>query len=58
MAVRSVMAGEAARLDTRIERLDAKVEQIGTRTFNRLGTLMVVLSGIVIAALDYWPPHQ
>ena len=57
VAVRSTFAGETARLDTRIERLDAKVEQIGSRTFNRLGTLMVVLSGIIIGVLHYWPPH-
>jgi hypothetical protein len=56
VAVRSALASETARLDTRIERLDAKVEQIGSRTFNRLGSLMVVLSGIIIAAMHYWPP--
>jgi hypothetical protein len=54
--VRSVLASETARLDTRIQHLDAKVEQVGSRTFNRLGTLMVVLSGIIIAALRYLPP--
>jgi Skp family chaperone for outer membrane proteins len=40
-----------------LERQDANVEQIGSRTVSRLGALMVVLSGIVIAALHYWPPH-
>jgi hypothetical protein len=57
VAVRSALASEAARFDTRIERQDANVEQIGSRTFSRLGALMVVLSGIVIAALHYWPPY-
>jgi len=40
-----------------LERQDANVEQIGSRTISRLGALMVVLSGIVIAALHYWPPR-
>ena len=55
-SVRALLASETARLDTRIQHLDAKVEQVGSRTFNRLGTLMVVLSGIIIAALRYLPP--
>jgi hypothetical protein len=54
--VRSTIAAEASRLDTRIERLDAKVELIGSRTFNRLGGLMVVLFGLLFAALRYLPP--
>jgi hypothetical protein len=28
------------------------------RLFTRLGSLAVVLSGLIIAALHYWPPHQ
>lgn len=57
VGVRSLLASETARLDTRIERLDAKVEQIGSRTFNRLGALVVVVAGVLFAALHYWPPH-
>jgi hypothetical protein len=59
-SVRALLASENARLDTRIQHLDAKVEQVGSRTFNRLGTLMValmvVLTGIILAALRYLPP--
>ena len=55
-SVRALLANETARLDTRLQHLDAKVEQVGSRTVNRLGTLMVVLSGIIIAALRYLPP--
>jgi hypothetical protein len=57
VAVRSALTSEAARFDTRIERQDANVEQIGSRTVSRLGALMVILSGMVIAALHYWPPY-
>jgi hypothetical protein len=38
-------------------RLDAKVEQIGSRTFNRLGALVVVVAGLLFIALHGWPPH-
>jgi hypothetical protein len=34
-------------------RLDAKID----RTVTRLGSLMVVLLGLLFAALHYWPPH-
>jgi hypothetical protein len=56
-SVRALLASETSRLDTRIERLDAKVEQIGSRTFNRLGALVVVVAGLLFAALHAWPPH-
>ena len=56
-AVRSTIASEVARLDTRIERLDAKVELIGHRLLTRLGGLIVVVGGALFAALHYWPPH-
>jgi hypothetical protein len=42
---------------TEIVKLDAKVEQIGSRTFNRLGALMAVVAGVLFAALHLWPPH-
>jgi hypothetical protein len=56
-AFRAAIASEIARLDTRIERLDAKVAQVGSRTFNRLGALVVVVAGLLFAALHAWPPH-
>ncbi len=60
-AARSALASEIARLDTMVERLDAKVGQIGSRNFNRLGALTVVVAIVVavvlFAALHYWPPH-
>jgi hypothetical protein len=56
-AIRGLVASEVARLDTRIERLDAKVEMLASRTFNRLGALMAVVAGLLFAALHAWPPH-
>jgi hypothetical protein len=55
-SVRSALAAETARLDTRIERLDAKVVLTGHRLLTQLGGLMVVLTGVLFAALHYWPP--
>jgi hypothetical protein len=55
-SVRSLLASETSRLNTRIERLDAKVEQVGHRLLTQLGGLMVVLIGLLFAALRYLPP--
>ena len=56
--VRSVLASEVARLDTRIERLDAAVKAQPNAITLRLGTLMVVLTGLLLVALRYLPlPH-
>jgi septal ring factor EnvC (AmiA/AmiB activator) len=51
-AIRHVQASEA-KLAAEAARLDARIE----RTFTRLGSLAVVLSGIIIATLHYWQPH-
>jgi hypothetical protein len=55
-SVRSLLAAETARLDTRIERLDGTVKAQPNAIMLRLGTLMVVLTGIILAALRYLPP--
>jgi hypothetical protein len=56
--LRSTFVGEVARLDTRIERLDGTVKAQPNAIMLRLGTLMVVLTGIILAALRYFPaPH-
>lgn len=46
-----------AALKADIARLDAKVEQIGNRTFNRLGALVAIVATLLFAALHVWPPH-
>jgi hypothetical protein len=55
-SVRALLASETARLDTRIERLDATVKAQPNAIMLRLGTLMVILTGIILAALRYFPP--
>jgi tRNA U34 5-carboxymethylaminomethyl modifying GTPase MnmE/TrmE len=55
--VRTDLQADIARLDGRIDRLDAKVEQIGGRTFNRLGALVAIVATLLFAALHVWPPH-
>jgi hypothetical protein len=55
----AALKAEIAIVRTDIVRLDAKVEQFGSRTFNRLGALVavVVVARILFAALHLWPPH-
>jgi hypothetical protein len=48
---------ELAGVRAEIVRLDAKVEMLAGRTFNRLGALVAVVAGILFAALHLWPPH-
>jgi hypothetical protein len=55
-AIRSLLAAEIARLDTRIERLDGKLKPLADQIMLRLGALMVVLTGVILAALRYFPP--
>ncbi len=54
--VRTTLATETARLDGKIDRLTAVVAAQPTTIIWRLGTLMVVLAGAVVAALRYLPP--
>ena len=54
--VRSVLASEISRLDTRIERLDAKLKPLADQIMLRLGALIVIMTGLILAALRYLPP--
>ena len=45
-AVRADMQALELRLNQRIDRM-----------VNRLGSLIVVIAGLLFAALHYWPPH-
>ena len=56
-SARNEAASNAARHDVAIERLRSTLRQTESRLLLRLGSLMVVLTGAVLAALRYLPPH-
>lgn len=56
-ALRALLASEVARLDTRLERLDAKAERLAHRTFIRLGVVVATVAGLLFGALHAWPSH-
>ena len=37
--------------------LTARIDLVEHRLFTRLGSLAVVLSGLIVAAMHWWPPH-
>jgi hypothetical protein len=53
----AALDGKIARQDVAIERVRAAVREIENRLLFRLGSLMVVLTGVILAALRYWPPR-
>jgi hypothetical protein len=55
-SIRALLVSETARLDTRVERLDGKLKPLADQIMLRLGALMVVLTGVILAALRYLPP--
>jgi hypothetical protein len=40
-----------------IAAVSARIDLVEHRLLTRLGGLAVVLSGAIVAALHYWPPH-
>jgi hypothetical protein len=46
-----------AALRAEIASVRAEITRVADRTFNRLGTLVAVVAGILFAALHLWPPH-
>jgi hypothetical protein len=48
---------DIAGLDAKIAAVSARIDLVEHRLFTRLGGLAVVLSGAIVAALHYWPPH-
>ena len=56
-AVNADLQRVEAALRADLQRLDSKVQVISHQLLTRLGGLMVVLAGLLFAALHYWPPH-
>jgi hypothetical protein len=48
---------EITRLEAAMREMELRLDQRIDRTVTRLGSLMVVLLGLLFAALHYWPPH-
>jgi hypothetical protein len=55
--VRSTLSSEIATVRTDVVGLRGEVALAEHRLFTRLGSLIVVMAGAVIAGLHYWPPH-
>ena len=57
-AIRDNVATKAdiAAVRADVAAVDAKLTLVEHRLFTRLGGLGVVLAGVVMAALHYWPP--
>ncbi|HEY1257699.1 MAG TPA: hypothetical protein VGF34_00510 [Stellaceae bacterium] len=48
------------RLEVRFEAINTRFEQVERKidaTIARLGAIVVVVAGLLFAALHYWPPH-
>ncbi len=44
-------------LQLAINELRAQIELVRHQLWTRLGSLVVVVAGLLFAALHYWPPH-
>jgi uncharacterized protein YgbK (DUF1537 family) len=52
-ALRAELQQLELRLHTRFEQTERRIDRVVVR----LGSLIVVLTGLLFAALHYWPPH-
>jgi hypothetical protein len=52
--VEAALKADIARVEAALR---AEIARVADRTFNRLGTLVAVVAGILFAALHMWPPH-
>lgn len=50
-------AGIRTSMTTELRRSIKKITVVGYRLTTVLGTLMVVIAALLVAALHYWPPH-
>jgi 3-oxoacyl-ACP reductase-like protein len=54
--VRDEVTALRGAMQTMERHLNARIERVEHRLLTRLGGLIVVMSGIILAALRYWPP--
>jgi hypothetical protein len=59
--VEAALKADVAAVKADVARIEAalrvEIARVADRTFNRLGTLVAVVAGILFAALHMWPPH-
>src|SRR5215472_377949 len=55
--VEAALKADIASVRTEIVNVRGEIARVGDRTFNCLGALVVVVVGILFAALHMWPPH-
>jgi hypothetical protein len=55
--LRAELRTEITSVRAEIVNVRAEITRVADRTFNRLGTLVAVVAGILFAALHMWPPH-
>lgn len=57
MATKVDIAATRAEVEQARIALNARIDLVERRLMTRLGGLMVVLAGLLFAALHYWPSH-
>ena len=57
MATKVDIAATGAEVEQSRIALNARIDLVERRLMTRLGGLMVVLAGLLFAALHYWPSH-
>jgi hypothetical protein len=55
-AVKADVQRVGARIDLSEQRLDARIDLVERRLVTRLGSLIVIVAGVLFAAHSYFPP--
>jgi hypothetical protein len=58
VATKADVAAVRADLRELEQRLSARIDLVEHRLITRLGGLVVVVAGLLLAMLHYWPPHS
>ena len=56
--LRADVKADIAAVGADLQRLEARLDLVEHRLLTRLGGLAVVLWGLLVAVLHYWPPHR